>query len=119
MMVTNNDKRCVRYEDSDFIITCDRLFSNGHEFVVVCSEESLEKCRKAADLFLRYDSQRPKKRWDNLKALAKLGAAGMRALPLMVVCNKATLLGWAVLVGNANNQVLRLTPKTPGIVSNQ
>jgi hypothetical protein len=80
---------------------------------LVCNEKSLEKCRYAADLFLRYDLQRPKKGWANLKAIAKLGAAGMKVLPLMVVCNKATLLGWTVFVGNEDNQVLYVTPKAP------
>ncbi|SOY68870.1 hypothetical protein CBM2589_A90340 [Cupriavidus taiwanensis] len=98
----------VHYEDSDFLETCDGLFARNQGFIIICKEESVAKCRKAADLFLRYESQRPKERWENLKMLTKLGSAGMRVPQLMAVCNKALLLDWTVVVGNKQNQVLHL-----------
>ncbi|WP_434034741.1 hypothetical protein [Cupriavidus sp. a3] len=111
--MTENNRRYVNYEDPAFIEICDQFFSNNQEFILICNDKSLEKCRYAAELYLRYDLQRPKKKWDNLKSLARLGAAGMKVLPLMVVCNKATLLGWTVVVGNETNHVLYVTPKAP------
>ncbi|MBB2917895.1 hypothetical protein [Cupriavidus alkaliphilus] len=98
----------VHFEDAAFLEACDGLFARNQEFTIICTEESVAKCRKAADLFLRYESQRPRGRWENLKMLAKLGSAGMRAPQLMAVCNKALLLDWTVVVGNEQNQVLHL-----------
>ncbi|MBB3013157.1 hypothetical protein [Cupriavidus alkaliphilus] len=98
----------AHFEDAAFLEACDGLFARNQEFTIICTEESVAKCRKAADLFLRYESQRPRGRWENLKMLAKLGSAGMRAPQLMAVCNKALLLDWTVVVGNEQNQVLHL-----------
>jgi hypothetical protein len=99
----------VRYEDAALLETCNQIFARNQEFVLDCNDASLGKCRRAADLFLRYESQRPRKGWENLKMLARLGVAGMRVPPIMAVCNKALLLGWTVVVQSEKNQVLRLT----------
>lgn len=107
-MALNNDSVVsVSYEDAAFLEVCNQLFSRNQEFIVVCNNESAAKCRKAAGLFLRYERQRPTG-WAHLKMLAELGLAGMRAAPLMAVCNKATLLGWAVNVRTDDNRVLHL-----------
>jgi len=85
------------YEAPEFLDDCNRFFSSGQEFFVVCSNEVTSKCRKAADTFLRFELERPIG-WQRLKMLVKLGWVGMTVAPLMAVCNKAILLGWTVTI---------------------
>lgn len=106
-----NDGFKVRYEDANLLDTCTQFFSRKQAFILICNDESIAKCRKAADLFLQYESQQPRGRWENLKKLAKLGVAGMRTPPLMAVCNRALLVDWTVTVRREENHVIHLSPK--------
>ena len=100
----------VRYEDAALLEICNQLFSRNQQFVLLCNTKSLARCRKAAALFLRYQSLIPIGRWENLKMVAKLGWVGIPVASLLAVCNKATLLGWTVAVLSEVDQVVRFCP---------
>ncbi|SPS02411.1 hypothetical protein [Cupriavidus taiwanensis] len=67
----------VHYEDADFLETCDGLFARNQEFIIMQGGKCSPMQEGGRPLL---ESQRPRGRWENLKMLAKLGSAGMRAL---------------------------------------
>lgn len=110
-MPSNDLVPIVNYDDAAFLEICNEFFLKSQEFMVACNPAKLKRCRKAADLFLQYEYQHPEG-WGRLKMLARLGLAGMPVAPLMAVCNKATLLGWVVLVQSDGNMVLNIKPRS-------
>jgi hypothetical protein len=87
------------------------LTSTRQEFVIVCTGKAAAKCRKAVDLHLRLDVERPAG-LARLAFLAKLAWVGMPKATLLAVCNSAIFYGWTVTVARVGNLVLHLKPRT-------
>ena len=100
----------VTYEGNNLLEICEEEFSANREFIVVCREGLATTCRKAATLFVNFDSNRPRG-WRKITALLKLGVAGMQVSPLMALCNRALLLGWKVTVLYDDDQILFVSPQ--------
>jgi hypothetical protein len=112
MVAPSNDSiASVNYKDAAFSETCDEYFSTRQEFVIVCTGKAAAKCRKAADLFLRLEVERPAG-FVRLACLAKLTWVAMPMATLLAVCTNAIIYGWTVTVPRVGNQVLRLKPPT-------
>ena len=95
----------ISYESDNLLEICDNEFAANREFIVVCRDDLAATCRKAASLFLNFDSNRPHG-WRKVIALLKLGVAGIQISPLMALCNRALLLGWKVTVLYDDDQIL-------------
>lgn len=108
---THIDIAAIAYESQSFWDDCEKLFSRGEEFFVICEEKSVEKNRNAIKLFLKFELERPRG-LARLIFLAKMWVAGISAALLLAVCNRANLLGWVIVSDGLNdNQLLYLKPR--------
>jgi hypothetical protein len=108
MEAQNNQIRVAVYEDESFWDDCEKFFSQGDEFVVICGEKSVAKCRNAIKLFLELEHEQPKG-LARLILLAKVWVAGISVALLLAVCNRAILLGWIIISDDLyGNQILHL-----------
>jgi hypothetical protein len=107
---SNDSVASVNYKDTAFWETCKEYFSTRQEFVIVCTGKAAAKCRKAVDLFLRSDVERPAG-FARLALLAQLAWVGMPKASLLAVCNRAIFYGWTVTVPRVGNLVLHLKPR--------
>jgi hypothetical protein len=107
----NKSNACVVYGNADFCDVCDRYVEQKEPFLVICDYKLVKKCRKAVDLFLKYENLHPKPgRWKNLKLVIEWGLAGMRVPVLIYVCIRALILDWSIIVLDKENQVAYMSP---------
>ena len=111
MAPSNDSVASVNYKATDFCETCNEYFSTRQEFVIVCTGKAAAKCRKAVELFLRLEFERPAG-FARLACLAKLTWVGMPRGTLLHACTKAIIYGWTVTIPRVGNQVLHLKPAT-------
>ena len=103
----NNQIGVAVYEDKSFWTDCEKFFSQGEEFVVICEKKSVARCRKAIKLFLQLKYEQLKG-WARLKLLAKILVTGMSVAVVLGVCNRAILLRWIIISdGLQENQIGR------------
>ena len=110
MDASNKQIGVAVYESKSFWDDCDGFFSRKAEFVVICENKSVIKCKKAIKLFLQFRYGRPKG-VARLKLLAKIWMASINVAIILAVCNTALLFKWEIISDSLpDNQLLHLKP---------
>ena len=109
-MECSNDTPKIRFEDKNFVENCKIYFSEKKGFLVICDNEKKERCRKAVDMFLRFQSPFST-RWERVKTAFQAWWVGIPVVSITVVCNEALLRDWDIKVQHDENQVFYAYPK--------